>query len=60
MKKGANKGGRPVVENPRDKNLSVRVTKDDYERIKGYASSHNVTISDMFLQGLDLLYEKKP
>lgn len=60
MEKKVNKGGRPVAKNPRDKNLSVRVTKDDYERIKAYASSHHVTISDMFLQGLDLLYEKKP
>jgi len=55
----ANKDGRPPVENPKQSVLGVRVTVEDHERIKQYAAEHHKTISQVVLDGLDLLYEKE-
>ena len=55
----ANKDGRPPVENPKQSVLGVRVTAEDHERIKKYAAEHHKTISQVVLDGLDLLYNKE-
>lgn len=55
----ANKEGRPPVENPKQSVLGVRVTVDDHERIKKYAAEHHKTISQVVLEGLDLLYKNE-
>lgn len=54
-----NKCGRPQSENPKQKVLGVRVTDKDYERIKQYADRHHQTISQVVLEGLELLYNKE-
>lgn len=55
----ANKDGRPPVENPKQSVLGVRVTIQDHERIKKYAAEHHKTISQVVLDGLELLYNKE-
>ena len=55
----ANKDGRPPVENPKQSVLGVRVTVEEHERIKQYAAEHHKTISQVVIDGLDLLYEKE-
>ena len=55
----ANKDGRPPVENPKQNVLGVRVTAEDHERIKKYAVEHHKTISQVVLDGLELLYNKE-
>ena len=55
----ANPYGRPQVENPKQSVLGVRVTAEDQEKIKKYASDHHQTISQVVLDGLDLLYNKE-
>ena len=55
----ANKDGRPPVENPKQSVLGVRVTLEAHERIKTYAAEHHKTISQVVLDGLDLLYNKE-
>lgn len=55
----ANKNGRPLVDNPKQSVLGVRVTTADHERIKEYAAQHHQTISQVVLEGLDLLYNKE-
>ncbi|MGI6502257.1 MAG: CopG family transcriptional regulator [Anaerostipes sp.] len=51
-----NKGGRPQSDNPKQSVLGVRVTAEEHERIKQYASLHHQTISQVVLEGLELLY----
>lgn len=51
-----NKGGRPQSDNPKQSVLGVRVTVEDHERIKQYAARHHQTISQVVLDGLELLY----
>ena len=55
----ANPNGRPQVENPKQSVLGVRVTAEDHEKIKKYASDQHQTISQVVLDGLDLLYNKE-
>ena len=55
----ANPNGRPQVENPKQSVLGVRVTAEDHEKINKYASDHHQTISQVVLDGLDLLYNKE-
>lgn len=55
----ANRDGRPRVDNPKQSVLGVRVTTRDHERIKKYAAEHHKTISEVVLDGLNLLYSKE-
>ncbi|MFQ6985939.1 MAG: hypothetical protein ACLRNU_14645 [Lachnospiraceae bacterium] len=54
-----NKDGRPPVDDPKQKILGVRVTVSDHERIKKYAAEHHKTISQVVIEGLDLLCNKE-
>lgn len=55
----ANKDGRTPVDDPKQKILGVRVTVSDHERIKKYAAEHHKTISQVVIEGLDLLCNKE-
>ena len=55
----SNKDGRPPVDDPKQKILGVRVTVSDHERIKKYAAEHHKTISQVVIEGLDLLCNKE-
>ena len=54
-----NKGGRPHSDNPKQSSLSVRMASADYEKVKQYAAEHQQTISQVVLDGLNLLYNKE-
>ena len=41
------KMGRPKVDILKDKYISIRVTPEEYEKIKAYTQSHNLTITEM-------------
>ena len=49
------KRGRPKVEDPRIKSLGIRLTPDEYERIRMYASAHNMTVTELVLKGIDMV-----
>ena len=53
------KVGRPKVENRRSVNLSWRVTEEEYAKLKAFAEEHQMTISQIFQKGVELLYQKK-
>ena len=55
----ANKDGRPPVDDPKQQILGVRVTVSDHERIKKYEAEHHKTISQVVIEGLDLLCNKE-
>ena len=54
-----NKGGRPHSDNPKQSSLSVRMASAEYEKVKQYAAEHHQTISQVVLDGLNLLYNKE-
>ncbi len=47
------KVGRPKSENAKKKTLSIRVDYALYERICNYAEQHQLTVTEVVLQGLD-------
>lgn len=47
------KMGRPKSENAKKKILSIRVEDALYERICSYAEQHQLTVTEVVLQGLD-------
>lgn len=49
--------GRPKLENPRSSKVSLRVTDDYLEKIKEYATVHDMTIAQVIKLGLDLILE---
>ena len=60
------KMGRPKAESPKKKNVSFRMTKEEYEKLTKYAEEHNLTITEVLyiehrkaVQGLFFLRGKE-
>ena len=49
------KMGRPKVEEVKDKTITMRVTPAEYEIIKEYAQSHNLTITQVLQKGVEMV-----
>ena len=52
--------GRPRNEITRLKQLNIRLTNFEYEKISKIAEKKNITKTDAILQGIDLLIHHKP
>ena len=52
------KMGRPTLEKTRGRNLGVRMTDEEYLKLKEYALKHEMTITQVLLEGVNLLYQK--
>ena len=50
--------GRPPLEEPMDRKVTVRFTEKQYQRLKAYAESINKTMTEALKDGIELLYEK--
>ena len=55
----AHKMGRPPVENPKQSVLGVRVTVEYHEKIKAYAARHHQTISEVMIEGAEILFARE-
>ena len=47
--------GRPKVEELKNKTITIRVTSNEYKRIKEYAQSHNLTVTKVLQKGIEEL-----
>ena len=52
------KMGRPKVDNPRNHKVSVRFTKEEYEKLKLYAESHSMTLAETLIKGVENIISK--
>lgn len=52
------KMGRPPVEHPKLKKVTIRMSDEDYEWLMKYNSEHNQTITDTVSEAIDLLISK--
>lgn len=43
--------GRPKSDNPRKNGVFIRLTRDEHEGLKKYASRHNLTITQVLVNG---------
>ena len=53
------KMGRPKSDAPKLNTLSVRVTDSELQKLKEYADSHGMTITQLLHTGVDLLSKKR-
>ena len=51
------KMGRPKAESPKQKFVSVRLTKIEHEKLSEYAQRHNLTLTEAVKKGIELLYQ---
>lgn len=49
------KMGRPKAEEVKDKSINMRVTSAEYHKIKEYAQSHNLTITQVVQKGIEII-----
>lgn len=47
--------GRPLVDEPRVKKITFRVTDDEYDQIELYAKRYHLTKSQVLLKAFELL-----
>lgn len=51
------KMGRPAVEEPKDKRVSMRVTEKDYQRIVAYAEKQKITVAELISRAVKAYIE---
>ncbi len=52
------KTGRPLCEEPSTQRVTVRFTEKEYEFLKQYVESHNLTITQAIKIGIELMYKQ--
>lgn len=50
--------GRPKVEIKKDKTITIRVTPIQYEQIRMYAKTYNLSTTQVLYRGLEQLFQK--
>lgn len=53
------KVGRPKSDNPKKNLIGFKMTEDEANRLKEYASRHNMTVTEVLQKGLDIQYEQE-
>lgn len=53
------KMGRPSVEEPKVKRVSMRVTEKEYQQIIKYADKRNMTVAELISKAVDLFMKIK-
>ena len=51
------KMGRPKAESPKKKNVSFRLTEEEYQKLSEYAAKHELTTTQAIQKGIDFLYQ---
>jgi uncharacterized protein (DUF4415 family) len=49
--------GRPTAETPKQHIVSIRMDDEQLEQLREYASSHNLTITQVMLSAVNHLYK---
>lgn len=53
------KAGRPKADVTKQKVVSVRMKPEDYDRLKEYADSSDMTVTQVVQKGVDIMLEKQ-
>lgn len=53
------KMGRPFSEDPKQYRITFRMNAEDYQKLKEYASEHNLTLTEVMQRSLGLLYKEQ-
>ncbi len=52
------KMGRPKSESPKTSPVTIRLDQNDYNKLKTYAEMHSKTMTQVLLEGLEMVYSK--
>jgi hypothetical protein len=52
------KVGHPFADNPKRSPVTIRLTADDYSRLKEYSERHSKTMTQVIMEGIELVYAK--
>ena len=58
MAENKKKVGHPFSDNPKKSPVTIRLTSDDYSRLEEYADKHSVTMTQVIMEGLEMVYSK--
>ena len=50
------KTGRPKSDNPKKQLIGLKLTEDEANKLKEYASKHDMTITQVLQKGIELQY----
>ena len=50
------KTGRPKSDNPKKQLIGLKLTEDEANKLKEYASKHDMTITQVLQKGIDMQY----
>ena len=53
------KVGHPIVENPRNRKVTLRMTQEEYARLDAYNKSHDQSITDTMLEAFEYFMKSK-
>lgn len=53
------KAGRPKADVTKQKVVSVRMKPEDFDRLKEYADSSDMTVTQVVQKGVDIILEKQ-
>ena len=48
--------GRPKSDNPKKTLIGLKLTEEEAARLKGYASKHDMTITQVLKRGIEMQY----
>ena len=48
--------GRPKIDSPKQRSLSLRVDDTEYEKLKDYAAKHDMTITQVLQNCVEIKY----
>ena len=51
--------GRPKSDNPKVKNVTIRLTEEEYQEVVRYSSDHNQTITKTLKEGFKLVKKQE-
>ncbi len=52
------KVGRPAEDNPKRSPVTIRLTSNDYSRLKEYSEQHSKTMTQVIMEGIEMVYSK--
>ncbi|RHF94943.1 CopG family transcriptional regulator [Roseburia sp. AM23-20] len=53
------KMGRPKLDVIKDKIVTIRMSDEEYQRLRDYSEKHQQTITETIKEGVDLLYKTR-
>lgn len=58
MAENKRKVGRPTEENPKHSPVTIRLTSNEYSRLKEYSEQHSKTMTQIIMEGIEMVYSK--